>query len=68
MTALETVRPEQVAELGASRLLSELATVASLARYWQEPDGDYERLQLPEVVAALRPIAEALTRNRAAAW
>lgn len=68
MTALETVRPESVESLAEPRLLSELATVVMMARYWQEPEDDGRTLERPEVMMALRPVAETLTRHAEIGW
>ena len=68
LDALRAVRPEQVAELDERRVLAELESVVGSAVYWQEPEDDRERQARPEVVAALRPIADAVAAHPAAAW
>lgn len=68
LAALHAVRPEQVAALDEHRFLAELVSVVDTAVYWQEPDDDRERLARPEVIAALRPIADAVAAHPATAW
>ena len=68
LDALRAVRPEQVAELDERRVLAELESVVGSAVYWQEPEDDRERQARPEVVAALRPIADAVAAHPATAW
>ena len=68
LAALHAVRPEQVAALDEHWFLAELVSVVNAAVYWQEPDDDRERLARPEVVAALRPIADAVAAHPATAW
>lgn len=68
LAALHAVRPEQVAALDEHWFLAELVSVVNAAVYWQEPDDDREHLARPEVVAALRPIAEAVSAHPATAW
>src|SRR5699024_5379731 len=63
LDALRAVRPEQVAELDERRVLAELESVVGSAVYWQEPEDDRERQARPEVVAALRPIADAVAAH-----
>lgn len=68
LAALHAVRPEQVAALDEHWFLAELVSVVNAAVYWQEPDDDREHLARPEVVAALRPIADAVAAHPATAW
>lgn len=68
LSALGAVRPAQVAALDERRLLAVLEGVVGQAVYWQEPRDDRDRLARPEVVAALRPIADAVAGHPAAAW
>lgn len=68
VAALHYVRPEQVAALDGRQVLAVLETVVGSAVYWQEPRDDRDRLTRPEVVAALRPIADAVAAHPATAW
>ena len=68
VAALHAVRPEQVAALVGRQVLSALEAVVNDAVYWQEPRDDRERLARPDVVAALRPIADAVAAHPATAW
>lgn len=68
LDALGAVRPDQVAALDHGRFLAALATVVDTAVYWQEPDDDRERLARPEILEALRPIADAVAAHPATAW
>lgn len=68
VAALGSVRPASVMGLAESRLLSELATVVMSARYWQEPEESDRTLERPEVLTALRPVADALARRTETGW
>jgi hypothetical protein len=62
-----------VGALGATRVESGLIQSAlqrsvDFARYWQEPDGEDRLAALPEVAAALLPLAEAVVESAEVAW
>ncbi|MCT1515563.1 GNAT family N-acetyltransferase [Dietzia cercidiphylli] len=66
--AFGTVRAERVRALGEPRILGELSAGLWKAVYWQDPEDDREDLARPGMVAALRPIARALSQNPATKW
>ena len=62
-----------VGALGATRvepglIQSALQRSVDFARYWQEPDGEDRLAALPEVAAALLPLAEAVVESAEVAW
>jgi hypothetical protein len=62
-----------VGALGATRvepglIQSALQRSVDYARYWQEPDGEDRLAALPEVAAALLPLAEEVVESAEVAW
>lgn len=68
VASLSLADPERIAGLGEQELIAELESVVNDAVYWQEPRDLRKVWARPEVVDALRPIAEAVARNPATAW
>jgi hypothetical protein len=66
VAALLTTAPTEPP--GPSALHEALGDAVANARYWQEPDGDDVLAATPEVLAALRPVAEAVAVAPGAAW
>lgn len=68
---LGQVDPKVISALddrGESELWGPLAETTDAARYWQEPDEEDAILARPVILAALRPVAEAICGDPRTAW
>ncbi|WP_394771301.1 hypothetical protein [Lacisediminihabitans sp.] len=55
-------------ERGDNGLWGALGETTEVARYWQEPDENHAILAQPTILAALRPVAEAICADPRTAW
>ncbi|MBE7191438.1 MAG: hypothetical protein INR66_03015 [Gordonia polyisoprenivorans] len=68
LSIMESVDPERVAGLPESDVLEALGATVDSARYWQQPDGADVVLTEPQIIDALRPIAQAVLRSPFTQW